>query len=414
MARYWGTAALVFAGMWVVAASTLRAQGSTATDSARLAASANVDDGRAHGITQTLSLAATHRSYRVGATQVTEELAPLSYKLTSPRLALRVSGTPLRLEVPAATLNAWTPLAARLDMLLRVGDTISVYGRSASSPSGLDTGAVRAVAAAGTSVLDLASQSLGVPPQFGVRAIFSIPVREVVVGLSGSVQHEPRPSGTGLLYWQGTTVRGAVTLNALFGDRHFSVTADASHSSADSLGGRNQFPGGGSAGLSADVAGPVDAEGRYFFIADVFYTHPFNNLRADEPTRLIPNGAFMGASAALLTDALGLTWSPSVSLLRESSSASVVALQGTQRSETMLAGSAWSVAGALNVDVPLGRFLTLSPEFGAVAGTVASTLQQTDGRVIGRRGRVLSTTSTNNVSDAVRGWWGSVVLSTKF
>lgn len=372
------------------------------------------DDGLAVGVTQTATVTATARSYRVGDTQVNERTVPFSWRVTSPRFVLSASGEPLRVDAPAGTLSAWSPVRARADVLLRVGDTISVYGRSGSSPVTLDPLAIRVVGAVGTSVLDLSSQSLGVPPQIGVRASFSFPLRDVVIGVSGAVEQDVRPSGTGAVYWQGTTVRSALSMNALFGERRLTLSADASYSRSDSLAGRNQFPGGGSAGVSADVSGPVDEAGRFWFTADAFYALPFGNARADQPTRLIPSGDFAGASAALLAQLGALTWSPSVTLLRESSRASVLVQQGAQRARTTLIGSAWSVAGGLSVDIPLGRTLTLSPEAGMVAGTVSSTLQQTMGRIVGRRGRSIGTTTTDGFRDPVRGWWTGVELRARF
>jgi len=81
---------------------------------------------------------------------------------------------------------------------------------------------------------------------------------------------------------------------------------------------------------------------------------------------------------------------------------------------TSLRGSAWSLAAGLSVDVPFGASVTVSPEMGAVGGTVSSTLAQTNGRVLGRRGRVVNVTNTSGFSDAVRGWWGGVALGVRF
>lgn len=414
MAQQCAVAALVCLGGFSAAATPLRGQSASTADSTRLSAPPTADDGRAVGITQSISVTGTSRSYRVGATRVNEYAAPFSYRFTSPRLGVKVSGAALRLDAPLATLNAYTPVMARADVLLRVGDTLSVYGRTGSSPTTLDSLALRAIGATGTSVLDFSSQGLGVPANLGARGVFSFPVREIVLGLSGAVEHESRPGGSGAVYWQGTTVRGGMTAHALVGERSVSLSADVSYSNADSLAGRNQFPGGGAFGVTGDLSGPLDAAGRAFFIANLFYAHPFNNTRADQPTRLIPSGAFAGASSALLLEGAGLTWMPSLTVLRESSRASVIESVGLQQTKTSLVGSAWSIAGSLSVDVPLGRLLTFSPEVGAVGGGVSSTIEQTSGRVITRRGRPISTTSSSRQRDVVGGWWGSFGLSAKF
>lgn len=377
-------------------------------DSTRRDATATTDNGLASGVSQTVSITGTARSYSVGSTRVSEQLAPFSWRLTAPRVALRVSGTSVRLDAPAKQLQAWTPFKLRADFISRVGDTLSVYGRSGSSPVTLDSLAVRAVSAVGTSVLDLSSQSLGVPAQIGVRSVFSFPVSDVVLGLSAALEHEARPTGDGVVYWQGNTLRGAASVRGQAGDKELSATMDVSVSRADSLNGRNQFPGGGAFGLSASALGPVDAGGRVFGVVDAFFVRPFGNDRPDQPTRLIPQGSLMGTTVSLLMETGALMWSPSVSLMRESSSASVIVQSGTQRALTTLTGSAWSVAGGLSLDVTLAHGITLTPEVGAVAGSVASSIAQTSGRVIGRFGRVVNATSVDSFADPVRGVWGGL------
>ena len=373
-----------------------------------------VDDGQSTGVHQTLTVTTTARSYHVGTVDVNERVAPFSWQVTSPKFELKIAGQPVQLDAPAEKLRAWTPLTARADVLLRVGDTISVYGRSGSSPLTLDTLAIRAISAINTSVLDLSSQSLGVPASLGVRGIFSFPVGDVVLGLAGALEQEARPAGLGVTYWQGTTVRGSATINALFNERHLAVAFDLSYSNADSLGGRNQFAGGGTAGVNTDFSGALDDASRWWFIGNAFYSRPFSNVRNDQPTRLIPSGTFVGLSGSVVTQTGAVTWSPSVQVLRESSGADVTVLQGTQRTRTSLAASAWSVTSSVSVDIPFWKIFTLTPEVGAVGGTVSSSLRQSTGRVIGRRGRSVALGSTDAFSDPVRGWWTGIGLSARF
>lgn len=372
------------------------------------------DSGQATGVHQTLTVSTTARLYHVGKVDVTERVAPFSWQLTSPRFALNIAGEPLRLDSPAEQLRAWTPLTARADLLLRVGDTLSVYGGTGSSPLTLDTLTIRAISAVNTSVLDLSSQSLGVPARVGVRGIFSFPVGEVVLGIAGALEHEARPVGLGVTYWQGTTVRGSAAINALVSERQLAIGVDFSYSNADSLGGRNQFAGGGSAGVSADFSGGIDEASRWSFVSNAFYSRPFNNVRSDQPTRLIPSGAFVGLSGSLSTQTGAATWSPSVALLHESSGAEVSVLQGTQRSRTSLSASAWSVASSLSVDILFAKVFTLTPEVGVVSGTVSSSLQQSTGRVVGRRGRPVGVGSTDAFRDPVRGRWAGLGFSARF
>ncbi len=373
-----------------------------------------LDDGRSSGVHQTLSVTATARSYSVGMVDVNERVTPFSWRLTSSQFGFTIAGEPLQLDAPAEHLRAWTPLTARADVLLRVGDTLSVYGRTGSSPLTLDTLAIRAINAVNTSVLDLSSQSLGVPARVGVRGVFSFPVVDVVLGLAGALEQEARPRGFGVTYWQGTTVRGSATVNALFGERHLAVALDLSYSNADSLGGRNQFAGGGTAGLSTDFSGALDDANRWWFIGNAFYSRPFDNVRSDQPTRLIPSGTFVGLSGSLLTQTNAVTWTPSVQILRESSSADVTVLQGTQRTRTSLMANAYSVTSSVSVDIPFGKIFTFTPEVGAVGGTVSSSLRQSTGRVIGRRGRPVGPGNTDAFSDPVRGWWSGIGLSARF
>lgn len=374
--------------------------------------------GLATRVRHTVTLSAALRRYRVGETSVNEEVAPLTWRVVSPRFAARVSGTPLSLGTTAGLaqydVQGMTPLRGRMDFILRAGDTISVYGRRGSTPRTLDSVQVNAVGAAGTSVLDLSSLSLGLTSQVGMRGRLSFPVGSLVLGVTGAAERDLSPPATGAVFWQGTTLRGGANLTGFAGEQQVTVGAEVSASRADSLGGRNQFPGGGVMSFTASSSGAVNVAGSVWFSGDLFYLRPYGNDRNDQPTRLIPQGGFGGASGLLLIEQGPLTWTPTVSILREASSASLTTLQGTLPSRTTLRGSAWSVAGGLSVDVPLGASVTLSPEIGAVGGTVSSTLAQTNGRIVGRRGRVVNVTNTSGFSDAVRGWWTGVALSVRY
>lgn len=328
---------------------------------------------------------------------------------------MRVSGTPVSLDAAGAEVQGVTPIRGRLDVILRAGDTISVYGRRGSTPRTLNSTEASALGATGTSVLDLSSLSLGLASQVGVRGRWSLPVGSVVFGLSGAAERDLSPPSTGIVFWQGTTLRGGANITGFVGEQTLTVSADISSSQADSLGGRNQFPGGGALTLGVSSNGAVNEAGTVWFSGDVFYVRPFGNDRNDQPTRLIPQGTFGGVSGLLLLETGALTWTPTVSLIRESSAATVTTVQqGTLPSRTSLLGSAWSVAAGLSIDLPLGASVTVSPEVGAVTGTVSSSLAQTNGRVLGRRGRVVNVTSTSTFNDAVRGWWGGLTLSVRY
>ncbi|AMW05718.1 hypothetical protein GEMMAAP_14780 [Gemmatimonas phototrophica] len=374
-----------------------------------------IDRGLATRTRQTLTVSGTERRYRIGAVDVQERAAPMTWRLVSPRVAARVSGIPVSLDAADAQVQGVTPIRARLDFILRAGDTLSVYGRRGSTPRTLNSVEASALGAAGTSVLDLSSLSMGLASQVGVRGKWSLPVGSVVLGVSAAAERDLPPPATGVVFWQGTTVRGGASVTGLVGEQTLTVSADISSSQADSLGGRNQFPGGGAFTLGASSSGAVNEAGTVWFSGDVFYVRPFGNDRNDQPTRLIPQGSFGGVSGLLLLESGTLTWTPTVSLLRESSAASVTTVQqGTLPSRTSLRGSAWSVAAGLSVDLPLGASVTVSPEVGAVSGTVSSSLAQTNGRIVGRRGRVVNVTNTSAFNDAVRGWWGGLSLSVRY
>ena len=387
-------------------------QPARASDSTRSRGSA--DDSVSFAIKQTLTFSGIAKTFRVGATSISESVAPFSYHLTSPRFGVQLTGTPVRLNAQPIVVNAWVPLQINADYILRAGDTLSVYGRTGSSPVTLDSLQTIAVGAVSTSVVDLSSQWLGMPAQVGARAVLSFPVADVVLAVSGALEQDAKPPATGAAYWLGTTVRGGLTVNANLGDRKLTIGTEVTHSSADSLSGRNQFPGGGDFTLSADLAGPLDASSTISFIADGYYSRPFGNARSDQPTRLIPSGDLLSLSGTLLVGTGALLWSPSVTVLRESSSAVINVQQGVQRLSASLNANAWSAAAGLTVDIPFGRSLTLTPEFGAIIGAVNESVSRAGNRVIVRRGRAALGSSATGSHDAVRGVWGGIGLSAKF
>ncbi len=393
-------------------AAPSQGQTSRATDSTR--SRSRADDSTSGTIKQTLAFSGTTRSYSVGATSITESVAPFSYHLSAPHFGLQISGTPVRLNTQPTVVNAWVPLQANADFALRSGDTISVYGRTGSSPVALDSLQTIAVGAVSTSVVDLSSQWLGMPAQVGARAVVSFPVADVVLALSGAVEQDMPAPTTGVTYWMGTTLRGGLSLNANVGENKLTLGTELSHSTADSLGGRNQFPGGGDFTLTVDLVGPLDDLGTMSFIADGFYSRPFGNARSDQPTRLIPSGDLLSLSGTLLISRGSLTFSPSLTLLRESSSAVINVQQGTQRLNASLDANAWSAATGLSVDIPFGRALTLTPELGATLGAVNETVSRAGNRVIVRRGRAALGSTATGSHDAVRGVWAGIGFSAKF
>ncbi|MEP6762748.1 MAG: hypothetical protein ABJB66_00490 [Gemmatimonadaceae bacterium] len=368
---------------------------------------ADDDDGRAHGVRHTVSVQPFARSYKVGAQSVSEQSAGFTWRLTSEHVGARISATSTKLTANPYSVSGVTPVRARFDFMLRPGDTISVYGRSASSPLSLSAEQTSALSAIGTSTIDLESTALGVTSQFGARGIASFPVGDVVLGLIGSVEFEPRPTTTTPVYWRGNTVRGGLSLSALAGEADIVATSQVAFSSGDSLGGRNLFPGGGDWSTDFSIDTPIGSEGTIIGTASAFYTHPFNNKRSDQPTRLIPDGDFYGITGALVVPVKDWTLSPLLTVSRETSQAEAV--DGLVKSA--LHASGWSLAGSMSLDIPLAGRFTVSPEGGAVVGNVSAHTSASLTRPRLRGGRTLN---AGGFSDRVSGFWAGLGFALSF
>lgn len=365
------------------------------------------DDGRDHGIRSTISVQPFARSYSVGSQSVAEQSAGFVWRLTSEHVGARISATTTRLQAHPYTLTGLTPVRARFDVMLRPGDTISVYGRSASSPLSLNAEQTSALSAIGTSTIDLESTALGVTSQFGTRGIASFPVGDVVLGLIGAFEFEPRPKSTTPVYWRGNTARGGISLSALAGDVDIVAASQLAFSSGDSLGGRNLFPGGGEWSTDLTIDRPIGADGTINATASAFFTHPFNNKRSDQPTRLIPDGDYYGITGELVVPIKNWTLSPLLTVSRETSQAE--AIDGLVKSA--LRASGWSLAGSVSLDIPLGGRLTVSPEGGTVFGNVSAQTSASLARPRLRGGRTIS---AGGFSDRVSGVWAGLGLAVSF
>ena len=222
---------------------------------------------------------------------------------------------------------------------------------------------------------------------------------------------EPRPGGASPVYWRGTTLRGGLALTTSAGAGSVTASVDATHSSADSLAGRNLFAGGGSITLQlmmdASVPNPFDPleDDRWPLRAVAFYGRPYGNDRADQPNLLIPQGDLLGALGTLLVTAGDLTISPSLQLLRETSASGSTTGFVTSR----ITGSAWTAQGSLDLTIPLGSVFELTPQAGYAFGNVGASFSQA---AAVRRGRGIVRSSSFN--DSIRGQWLSVQLSAVF
>lgn len=357
-----------------------------------------------------VTLTGTARSYRIGDSSVTERVANARYEFFGSRFRFRLDGALLRFATRADTINGALPVAARLDVAVRPGDTITAFARSASRPFDLSTRQTAALATAGTSTVDLESAGLGTPAVGGARVALAYPVGDLVLAARGGVEVEPRPAGTLPVYWRGTTLRGGLALTSSTGGGSMTASLEATRSSGDSLGGRNLFPGGGSVTLQVvtdlSVPNPFDplADERWPVRALTFYSRPFGNDRSDQPNLIIPQGNLFGAVGTLLVSAGDLVFAPTLQLLRETSasesSAGII--------KNRMTGSAWTAQTSIDVTIPLGGIFELTPQAGYTFGSVGASFSQS---AVLRRGRVSKSTA---FTDAILGSWLSVQLSAGF
>jgi hypothetical protein len=282
--------------------------------------------------------------------------------------------------------------------------------RTASRPGTLDARQTDALGNAGTSTLDLDSFQFGTPAVGGAGAALAFPVGSLVLGVRGGLEYEPKPSGADPVYWRGTTVTGGLSLTGASGENQATASVNLSVSSADSLGGRNLFPGGGMLGLQivTDIAvrNPVDElDEPWPLRAAVFYSRPFNDVRNDQPNRLVPRGSVAGGLASLLVPVRSAVLTPSIQVVRESSSDQVTRPLARRGIEA----SGWTASFGLDASLPLGNHFELNPEAGYTTGSLGATYTQT---VIGLGGRAV--TSTSRFSDAIRGGWLTLELRAYF
>ena len=350
---------------------------------------------------QTVELEARVRSYTVGAVHVTERLMPITFTLNGSRARLRMTTTPLTFDAPSSQVTGTTPLSTRLDLRIRTDDSLRLYVDGASRPNTLDSLQNAALGSVGTSTLDLDSYALGAPTVFGARGSIAIWRGESAqLRLRAGMDVSPQPAGTSSVYWRGTTVRGGLSLRGTSEGKAYGLGADLAMSHADSLGGRNLFPGGGSLSLNGDATLPV-GESSLRVTFSGFLVHPVGDTRNDQPNRLIPIGNFYGLSAlgsALIGNTLVF---PSVSLMRESSAATT----GTGLQAQSMTGSGWALAPSLAASVPLGSHMDLNPEAAVVLGSVGARYVQTVVIPGGLRRRGRAASSVSGFDDHISGWW---------
>jgi hypothetical protein len=361
---------------------------------------------------QSFTVRPTLRRYSVAGVAASEQAAPASWLFRFRRATMRLDATPIAYRADtgsasmptSAVVGGMSPISARLDLRILRADTLRVFVQTASFPGALTAQDASALAAIGTSTIDLDAASLGVSARTGVRYAHTRAIGEngVSLTLRGGLEYDPKPSGTATVSWRGTTLRGGLGVSRQLDDLNFGAFVEVTRSFADSLGGRNLFPGGGSLLAEARALRFFGAESEHFGTVNVFYTKPLGIERPDQPTRLIPVGDFAGVTGSLAMTLGRATLLPVVTLLRESSSATAT----VDGRPTRLAASGFASSASVGVALPLGSVITITPEVGAALGSVGQTVTSSFPRRIGR-----PITRSQAFSDPVRGAWATIEVS---
>ncbi len=366
------------------------------------------------GIRQSFSVQSLNRGYTIGGNSIAENVGVVTYRWRAADWRLSASASPLRYAGNGTVISGAPPVSGRLDWSFAKGDTLRVYGRSASVPASLDSTQSAALGLVSVSTIDLESFSLGTQAMFGARAAFTFDLgNDVSLGLRGGLEVQPKPTGRSSVYWTGTTVLAGASLGGLAGDLRWSGSVDFSRSSADSLllpgdsVGRNLFAGGGSLSLGLQLDGPLTSAGDASGVLGLWYQRPIDNDRADQPNRLLPVGDTFGAFVSLDLPIQKLVLSPTLSISRESASDDARTRLVRYRYET----SSWAMNAGAALTIPLTSRIDLTPEAGATfGGADAVFTTQLGGGGPRRPGR----TSASGFSSSVRGWWAGVELSVSF
>lgn len=356
---------------------------------------------------QSITFRPTVRSYRVGEIDAREQSAYASWVTRFRRAMVRVDFTPLTYRGdtslaanrPQVSFNGASPVSARLDLRVRSADTLRIFAQTASFPSTLSSEQAQALSAVGTSTIDLDAAALGVAARIGTRYAVTQAIGSsgVAISLRGGVEYDPKPTGNDAVSWRGTTVRGGVGLSRALENTTVGAGVDVTRSFTDSLQGRNLFPGGGSISADARLLHFFGEDGTGLFTLNGFYSRPLNIERPDVATRIIPIGDFMGATMSAAIPAGALSLLPTLTVLRESSSAEAT----VNRVPTRRDASGTTATGSLGLLIPVGRHLSLTPEVGAAFGTVGQTTTA----------RFPLRTRQQSFSDPIRGVFGALEIT---
>lgn len=357
---------------------------------------------------QSFTVRPTIRSYAVGNVNASEQTSYAGWVARFRYATLRLDLTPVSYsgdtnttstDRPQVGFSGVSPISARLDVPVRHGDTLRVFAQTMSFPGALPAIDAQALGAVGTSTVDLDAGALGSAARMGLRYTLTQRLGDngVALTLRGGAEYEPKPATTEAVSWRGTTVRGTIGIARATDNGSFGTSVEVSQSYADSLGGRNLFPGGGTVSLDLRSMRYIGADGTGFVALNGYYSKPFRIERPDQPTRIIPVGDYGGITVSAAIPARAVTLLPVLSLQRETSNATAI-VSGRR---TTLHASGQTAALSFGVAVPIGSMVTLTPEVGGVVGNVGQTVSAQYPR------RVRS----QSFSDAIRGGWVSLEFS---
>ncbi len=352
---------------------------------------------------QSFTIRPTVRRYSVGDINASEQASYASWVARFRRATFRVDLTPIAYAGDTSTVasqpqvgfNGVSPVSARVDMPIRLADTLRVFAQSMSFPGALSAIDAQALGAVGTGTIDLDAGAIGVAARLGARYALTQALggRGVSLSVRGGIEYDPKPtlSGADAVSWRGTTLRGGVGLNRITPTVSLGAMLEMTRSFADSLGGLNLFPGGGALNVDARALRFFGDDGVGFLALNGFYSRPLDVERPDQPTRLIPVGDFAGVTASAAFPVGRVTILPVLTYLREVSRATAL----VNRVVTTLDALGQTSSASIGVSVPIGRLLTVTPEIGGVFGTVGQDVSAQFPRRVVRR----------SFSDPVRGGW---------
>ncbi len=357
---------------------------------------------------QSFTIRPTVRTYSIGNVNASEQASYASWVARFRRATLRVDLTPVSYsgdtntttaERPQVGFSGVSPISGRLDLSFRSADTLRLFAQSMSFPGALTTTDAQALGAVGTSTVDLDAGALGIAARTGMRYTLTqkLGAHGVALTVRGGVEYDPKPGGTESVSWRGTTVRGALGLSRTTTSGSVGASVEMTKSHADSLGGRNLFPGGGTLNVDARAMRFFGADANGFMSLNGFYSQPLNIERPEQPTRLIPVGDFYGVAGAASIPVGRLSVLPVLSLLRESSNA-VAIVSGRN---TTLTARGQTAALSVGLSIPLGSHVTVTPEIGGVFGDVGQTVAAQFPRRVRSR----------SFDDSIRGGWVALELS---